>query len=397
MKKILLAHLFISVFTISMAQSALHLDGVDDYAIGTLAGPSGNANRTVECWIKTSKSISTQQVIVDWGSMSPLGSRFTLNLIGFGRLRIEVGGNGFNSNRQIADGNWHHVAVTYNNQAALSTCLYIDGMLDTCNNFTQSVNTTSINAIQIGRRNDNVNFFEGSIDELRIWNRARTATEISGDMHAQYCDIPNGLIYYYKFDEGIPNANNMSLSRVVNWAGTNALTLMNMNLQGNISNWSSDTLGAVLDTSLTINGVIIESNDSNANYQWYDCNNQRQIANDTNQVFTPSANGSYAVILSLGSFCRDTSRCVNIISVGLERRASSPEIYFSSSIISMDFEVRTEQMTRFDLYDIRGRLVYSNKSNHIFGEDFGDLEKGVYVLSCKSNSGKSVKAKLIRP
>ena len=99
------------------AQNGLDFDGTNDYVSATAGGPIGSTNRTVECWVKTSSSISTQQVIFDWGQMSPNGSRFTLNMINFGKVRIEVGGNGFNSTASIADGNWHHIAVTYDNSA----------------------------------------------------------------------------------------------------------------------------------------------------------------------------------------------------------------------------------------------------------------------------------------
>lgn len=93
LRLLFLAALFIT--TQAYGQVALSFDGVDDYIDANSAGPQGSSDRTVECWFKTSNVMSAQQVLVDWGSMSPLGQRFTLNYIYNGLLRIEVGGNSF--------------------------------------------------------------------------------------------------------------------------------------------------------------------------------------------------------------------------------------------------------------------------------------------------------------
>ncbi len=168
--------------------------------------------------------------------MSPLGSRFTLNLINFGKLRIEVGGNGFNSTQSIADGNWHHVAVSYDNSATTKFKMYIDGQLETTQNTTVSVNTTS-SSIHLGRRNDAVNYFDGVIDELRLWNTVRTATEINATMNSEFCALPPNLVVYYKFNQGVAGGNNAGITILQNSGGSNNGTLNNFALSGSSSNW----------------------------------------------------------------------------------------------------------------------------------------------------------------
>jgi hypothetical protein len=249
-------NIYITIFSLCFAlllsaQNGLDFDGTNDYVSATAGGPIGSTNRTVECWVKTSSSISTQQVIFDWGQMSPNGSRFTLNMINFGKVRIEVGGNGFNSTASIADGNWHHIAVTYDNSASLKFKVYIDGVLDGNQNTTVSVNTSSTGGFQIGRRNDGVNYFDGIIDEVRVWNVVRTQTEIQSAMNGEFCSTPPGLVAYYKFNHGTAGGTNTGITTLDDAVGSNDGTLSNFTLTGSSSNWVT---GKSLSTGSTTPG-----------------------------------------------------------------------------------------------------------------------------------------------
>ena len=151
-----MAALLVSV--ISFGQNGLNFDGVNDHLVTTNPGPVGNTSRTVELWFKLgSLTPTTQKVLVDWGAMTPNGSRFTLNILS-NRLRIEVGGNGANGTTTLTTGVWNHVATVYD--AATSThTLYLNGVQEFSGPLTVAVNTLSTNPIQVGRRNDGINFF----------------------------------------------------------------------------------------------------------------------------------------------------------------------------------------------------------------------------------------------
>jgi hypothetical protein len=247
--------IFFALTMNGFAQNALSFDGTNDFVFAPNGGPTGSANRTIECWIKTTSSIAAQQVILDWGNMN-IGERFTLNMINFGRIRIEVGGNGFNSSQSIADGNWHHIAITYDHAASLKFNMYIDGVLEANQNTTVAVNTGAASALQIGRRNDMTNYFNGSIDEVRIWNVARTPTEIQAAMNTEFCAIPPGLVSYYKFNQGIAGGNNSGQTTLTDAAGSNNGTLQNFALTGPSSNWVT---GASLATGIGGSGSVIVS------------------------------------------------------------------------------------------------------------------------------------------
>jgi hypothetical protein len=74
-----------------------------------------------------------------------------------------------------------------------------------------------------------------------------------------------------------------------------------------------------IEDSVTSSGATITAIASNVSYQWLDCTNGFSvISNQTQQSFTATANGSYAVeITDNANSCIDTSLCVLITEVGL--------------------------------------------------------------------------------
>ncbi|MDX1349139.1 MAG: T9SS type A sorting domain-containing protein [Putridiphycobacter sp.] len=73
-----------------------------------------------------------------------------------------------------------------------------------------------------------------------------------------------------------------------------------------------------VDAAITQNGFELQANSTNATYQWIDCDNGGTIiAGETNQVFEPTSNGNYAVIVTdIENGCIDTSACATIAGLG---------------------------------------------------------------------------------
>ncbi|HNW70239.1 MAG TPA: kelch repeat-containing protein [Bacteroidales bacterium] len=67
-----------------------------------------------------------------------------------------------------------------------------------------------------------------------------------------------------------------------------------------------------LNTNVTVIGATIYALASGASYQWLDCDNGYAVLpNDTNQSYTPTVSGNYAVIVTQNS-CSDTSDCMAV-------------------------------------------------------------------------------------
>jgi hypothetical protein len=83
------------------------------------------------------------------------------------------------SNYRFSDGNWHHVAVVLD-AAALTKTYYVDGVLDSTYAFT-TLPHIDLSNLLLGSWfvNGAYRSYDGSLDDLAIFTRALTATEIS--------------------------------------------------------------------------------------------------------------------------------------------------------------------------------------------------------------------------
>ncbi|WP_417358629.1 LamG-like jellyroll fold domain-containing protein [Flavobacterium sp.] len=302
---------------------ALTFEGTDDYIQTDYAGITGGGARTVEAWIKTDKNSlpenqggDGQSVIVDWGTLGT-GTRFTFNILFNNAIRLEVQGSGLSGNIAVNDNLWHHVAVVYDPTATNKVKLYVDGVLDVEGNLTVSVNTGTVNDVKIGGRIDDVNFFDGSMDEVRIWNVARTQEEIAANMATEFCGIQPNLTAYFKLNEGTPEADNTAVTMAMDDSGNGYTgTFMDFTLSGLTSNYG---YGAVevneteVDNTVTLVDVTITAAQADAIYQWVDCNDNNALIEDaTSQSFTAVESGNYAVMITANG-CTVLSDCTEIV------------------------------------------------------------------------------------
>ena len=158
---------------------AASLDG-SGLTINGFNGITGNNPRTVAVWIKTTNT--ARQGLATWGNSGTF-SRNTFVVNGNGTVRFEFQGGGYNSPSSVAnDGEWHHIAYTYDGQVLN---IYIDGVANLTVNETR-VDTAVAGDRQItigseGASDGRLTFrpFSGAMDDFRLYNRALTAQEIA--------------------------------------------------------------------------------------------------------------------------------------------------------------------------------------------------------------------------
>ena len=96
---------------------------------------------------------------------------------------------------------WTHIAATYDG----TWRLYVNGVLETTLAVNQPPRSDSIQPFAIASALTSTNvpegFFNGVIDEVRVWNVARTATEILNSMSLEIPTAPN-LIGRWSFNDG---------------------------------------------------------------------------------------------------------------------------------------------------------------------------------------------------
>lgn len=122
------------------------------------------------------------------------------------------------------------------------------------------------------------------------------------------------------------------------------------------------TQPAPIDITTTLNGNMLSSNQNGATYQWIDClNGNAPVAGATNQSFTPSSNGDYAVIVTVGS-CSDTGACTNVIT-GIEAAQAAAFSVFpnpANGVITIQLNSFSAD-AQIDIFNATGRLVVSEK------------------------------------
>jgi len=164
-------------------KGALYFDGDDDYVnIDGYKGVSGANPFTVAAWIRTRANAS----IVNWGTNAN-GQRMSFRLNN-NTLRFEFGGGNVIATTVVTDGEWHHVAMTVPSNGTLGdVTLYVDGEddLGVANNPANLFNLGQTVDVSIGRRaTSNDRYFNGIIDNVRIYDRELSAEEIAGTMRS---------------------------------------------------------------------------------------------------------------------------------------------------------------------------------------------------------------------
>ena len=136
------------------------------------------------------------------------------------------------SDLAIPTGEWVHIAVTYDADAQ-SMVVYINGKNKLEDNAINcgAVNwgktqTDEGNGFWIGHSYNRDRWLEGDISECRIWNRVLTQDEINAKDHFYQVEPDaEGLVSYWKFDEGVGtaitdytgNGNNATAVEAITW------------------------------------------------------------------------------------------------------------------------------------------------------------------------------------
>jgi hypothetical protein len=151
-----------------------------------------------------------------------------------------------------------------------------------------------------------------------------------------------------------------------------------------------------IDASVTNSNETITANNSNATYQWVDCNNNNTpITGETSQSFTATSNGNYAVIVSDAN-CTKMSPCTLILTTGLNTNSTSSAITLYPNPNNGSFTIETSSTVTIEITNAIGQVVLSRMINS--GKNAIALENavnGVYFVSTIDNAGNKTTQKII--
>jgi Concanavalin A-like lectin/glucanases superfamily/Secretion system C-terminal sorting domain len=192
--------LFYTTISAQVIGQALLFDGIDNYvSFGNPIVFDVDTAVTYEAWIRpdtTSGFIFNKWVnFQEDKQMTYSGDKVTFY------MHNVFSGVSLVSASSVPLHQYTHVAATYDGSTAK---LYINGVLDTSKSVSSPVSNS--NGIFYLAHNpdrfDVISPFKGIIDEFRIWNIARTESEIQSTMNQELNGNEPGLVGYWKFDEG---------------------------------------------------------------------------------------------------------------------------------------------------------------------------------------------------
>jgi hypothetical protein len=213
--------------------AGLKFDGNNDYVN---AGNGANLNITgaitVEAWIKPISLAASSGDFVSKYQNGTGGFSFT-RYQDDALFFINDGNNYLYAHGVFSENEWVHIAYTADNSISGSTNIkaYIDGVY--WSGTTRSINmSTTTNNLYIGGKGHYNSYNNGLIDDVKIYNYARTAKQIVEDMnggHPAGGSPVGSQVGYWKFDEGYGGTANNS---------GNAGAVLNGTITG--ATWSND-------------------------------------------------------------------------------------------------------------------------------------------------------------
>ncbi|HPL34693.1 MAG TPA: T9SS type A sorting domain-containing protein, partial [Bacteroidales bacterium] len=259
---------------LSGSKMALDFDGSDDQVQFQSNSPAyNNTALTIEAWMKSTNAGENKE-LVSWGDAS--GSNIVEFKMDEGKLKFGINVSSAESvwgSQAINTGKWVHVAVVKDNS---NITLYVNGVVDTTGTLTQSPSVdvmTIANLYQNGTYST-TNLFSGMLDEVRIWNTARTKSQIRESMMKTLEGNEDGLIAYYRFDHygGTTlydisghgkNGTLTNMDAATDWVSSDAFNTWlggESNEWSTAANWSngapsSDQSFGIYDWSSTLSGV----------------------------------------------------------------------------------------------------------------------------------------------
>ena len=282
---------------------ALSFDGVNDYVyvLNNNSFGFGTNDFTIETWEKTSSTTGNRVML----SKINGASNYWMGVSNGKAIFSMTGGPDAVGTTTIGDGNWHHIAAVRQNGVV---SLYVDGVMEASQN--NNGNVAIGGNFALGEFNGGYNFV-GSLDEVRIWNTARTQCEINTYKN---CEIPSNataLLANYHFNQGNAAVNNLGVVSLTDATSNNITgTLANFTLNGTTSNWvapggvvSGYTTTAPAPTVSVNSGAIC----SGQSFTMMPTGASTYTYSNGTDVVTPTSNDSYTVTGTDGNGCSNTA------------------------------------------------------------------------------------------
>lgn len=140
------------------------------------------------------------------------------------------------------------------------------------------------------------------------------------------------------------------------------------------------------------NDVVITATPAGQAYQWINCATGQPVAGASSAIFTVPANGSYKVVVTNASGCKDTSSCVQVSKVGLEDLTADQGIAIypnpSNGLVTIVNDLG--QSMKLAVLDASGKLLFQQEQFSGSVIDLSVYQAGMYFFRIQTTKGTSL-------
>jgi hypothetical protein len=371
---------FISVTSLAFGNLALQFDGSNDYvqAIDESAFDL-TTSMTIELWIKPESLVGMQGLISKHfgNNAHPYQIRLEGDEITFGFYSNTIGWQPvetYNANLPLNE--WSHIACTYD---MVQAKIYVNGIQKASANKSFEIPQND-QAFEIGRTKDlSFEYFNGIIDEVRVWEIARTAEEVAENMCTNYTGMTvPGLVTNYKFNEcggtlltDSQNGNDAILIGMEGdeWLESDACPVYNIDFTVTADPGAIPIEGA----TISLNGTIRYTDDSGqANFEGYETGMyEYSVIADGFEM----ASGDFELVNE------NVSIEVTLILNDIEDITSDKIVTWPNPVNGV-LNIQTPVAYNLEIMDIYGRVVLTGTLEPGTSQiDLSDQLPGVYYLN----------------
>lgn len=216
--------------TTSILGNSAYCDGTNDF--GTTTGgigglPNGTGDWSISLWFNDVNSAASG---ITWASASGFGERMIDVVVPANNFRVFfAGGDTGNLNVSIVqDGTrWYHVVIIRNQSAVNELTTYINGTLKST---TAGAGTITGAATKICEDSSGGSDFKGHVDELGIWNRSISPSEVTNLYNNHIGITYPGTLPEVTLNTPLDGINQTSNQIIFNCSSTSPSSLLNLSL-----------------------------------------------------------------------------------------------------------------------------------------------------------------------
>jgi hypothetical protein len=293
----------------------------------------------------------------------------------------------------ITEGYWYHLAGVVDRNSDTAT-LYVNGAAVASGSLSAISSVSSGIAMRIGiwsnNNNNNNDPWKGDIDEVRIWNTARSQTEVQDNMYTRLAGSESNLVAYYSFEDGAAadisgNGHDGTLygNTTASYRGIPVFTSGSGDLSGALPDGNGSSFA--LDAQPTLGGVTLDSSTGVFSYSPTDSST---AGSDSFSYYVLDGSGGYSysetVTLTLEGLSVGGGTGSSSVSAGdLLSRLQQNQTLADPGCTPQDYYILGEE--RLDLYNgmsyMMGLEMQQNPFNGVLELIVGDTQFGLQPIS----------------